>query len=376
MKTRSQIFLSLILATVLFWGCSPSPKQSQFLYKNLVTGDGWELVKNNSTKIRGTQRVKKEIWLMNFLHWRKLSNKNEDISVEYVKSQMNNLWGMQFTFTGTEGKTNVNGHTAYFAEGKLREIVKTRFIIWNCPESNRQFIADCNINIARHTPEKLLLLQTKDITNSICCHGSKISKNNKLPQHVIYENENVSFDLPNNWRSNRFIVNPKSDKDRPGHYPNGMTKQRGTVWNLLSNSEKEITFSWKNNTGIVLADSFLKFLKETYSDTTITGSDTSFYSNIKSVKTEEKERYFATIGTYDIITKIKDSAANDTTRFLYKAFTWKSDKTEYLLSSSIVSYNNIWGIPVDLAPTEAQLNEFINQEVLSNITNNPVKENN
>ncbi len=377
MRTINRKLFNLIFPIVLFWGCSLSPERSEFHYKNLVERGGWEIVKVDSTNSSGMIKLKKEIWLMNFLHWRKLSNKNENISVKYVKHLMNSLWGMQFTLTGTEGTTTINGHPAYYVDGKLKEIVKTRFIVWNCPESGRQFISDCNINIARNTPERLFNLQTDEIANTICCHGSKThGKNKNLPQFVEYENENVSFDLPDNWRSNRFIVNPNSDKDKPGHYPDGMTKYRGTVWNLLSDSEKEITFVWNVSSNNISYNRFERALHEYYSDTTTTESNDvkyiSYYSNIKFLKMKKQDRHLEFSGAYDIITEKEDGNPIDTTHYTYKAFNWQLNGTEYLLSASVVAYNNVWGIPVDLAPTGAQLNEFINGEVLSTVTNNPV----
>ncbi|MCK5134520.1 MAG: DUF3795 domain-containing protein [Bacteroidales bacterium] len=55
-----------------------------------------------------------------------------------------------------------------------------------------------------------------------------------------------------------------------------------------------------------------------------------------------------------------------------KTFLWKNRETEYLLFSSMVAYNNMWGISFNLAPTEVQFNSFVEDVVLKSINNHPI----
>jgi hypothetical protein len=339
----------------------------------------WTVQLNETNKESGKVIYRNEKWLMHFLHWRELNDNNRNISVEYTKEKMMSLWGMQFTLTGIEGETQVNDHKAFFVEGMLWDIVKTRFIVWNCPETNRQFISDCNINIAHSTPEKLLKLQTDDITKSIACHENhKIKTNSKLLQHVDYEEEKVSFDLPENWRSNRFIENPKSNKDKPGHYPNGMSKDRGVIWNLLSDSEKEINLSWETNKKPLSEKGFESALMNHLRDSATQKYDTLTYlffrANIKPKDISKQKGCFETSGSFDFVTEIVGQGHVETCLYIFKAYMWKQMQTDYLLTVIMVAHDNFWGIPFDLKPTEKQFNEF-EEEVLKNISKHPINNN-
>ncbi|RPH32470.1 MAG: hypothetical protein EHM93_08930 [Bacteroidales bacterium] len=390
MKTKR--ILSVFIIAVLVCGylprCKTLSKQSEcinnsgapvILYSKLFNDkSNWKVIKKDSLANSGHIKIKDEIWLMHFLHWWSLDEKNSDISIEYTKKLLENLWGMQYSLNGIEGETKINGHQAYYVEGVLRNFVKTRFIVWNCPESKRQFLSDCNINIALKTPDEFLNLQTTDITNSVCCHNSNNKPDNtKLEQRINYEDMNISINLPENWRSEYYIVNPNSIKNRPGYYQNGITKQRGAVWNLLTDSKKEINLIWQKSNNR-LSEKYMNIaLNKLFNDTLTIMNDTlkyiSFYTNISSQNITFKNDFIESTGNFDIVVKLVGRAPVDTSHYLYKAFLWKYEETEYLLVATMVAYNNIWDISFDLAPTENQFNGFINDVVLKSICNHPMK---
>ncbi len=315
--------------------------------------------------------------LMHFLHWWPLDESNNEISIEYAKELLLNLWEMPFDLTGVEGETEINGHKAYFIEGNLRNIVKTRFIVWNCNQSNRQFLSDCNINISLNTPQELLDLQVNDITNSICCHKTEdLIKDPKLVQQINYEDQNITLDLPENWRSILFFVSTDPSKKGPGYYEGGVTEKEGAIWNLVTDTQKEIDLTWKKSTDQLSESSFQTAIERVFNDTIIAMQDTLKYRfycvNTKSQNIKINNKYIEGSGNFDIITDIENYAPIDTSHYQYKAFTWKNNETEYFLFASMAAYNNMWGIPFDLAPTDVQFNNFVRDEVLKNITNHPV----
>ncbi len=366
------IFIYLLIITA----CHNNNRIPEIKYQSL-TNTGWEILKQDSTSHSGHIKLKNEIWLMNFLHWWPLNENNKNISIAYTKDLLMNLWGMQFTLTGTEGETQVNGHKAFFVEGTFSNIVKTMFIVWNCQKTNRQFVSDCNINISLNTPEDLLNLQVNDITNSVCCHKTeKPTDNPKLRQKIHYEKQNIELNLPSDWHSDFYVVNPNSEKKSPGHYRQGVTEQEGVIWNLLTDSHKEIDLIWQESSGQLSKSTFNDALDSFFNDTIIDWHDTlklfSYYTNTDLRNISLNKDYFECNGKFNIITEVENYYPIDTSLFQYKAFLWNNEKTNYLLITSMVAHNNIWGIPIDLVPSDEQFDSFINNSVLKNINYHPI----
>ena len=159
MKNITIIIIHCLITTLVI-----GQNQIVDINKLKKTDPTWEIVKTYSEKTSGRITYKSQKWLMYFIHWRELNDDNKNISVEYATHLLKTLWGMSFKFTDNSGECAVNGHQAYFAEATISDMIKTRFIVWNCNESNRQFIADCNINLAAKTPENLFELQCERIT--------------------------------------------------------------------------------------------------------------------------------------------------------------------------------------------------------------------
>jgi len=377
-RTAMISFFLLLYASIILTGCGHQGETLTFRHQNLTRDGTWQVIKNDSTEISGHIKLENKIWLMHFLHWWPLNEDRKEISTAYSENLLLNLWGMPYVLTGIKGETQVNGHPAYYVEGVFRDIVKTRFIVWNCPETNRQFLSDCNINISLNTPEELFDLQVNDITASICCHKTGEAANYpQLAEHINYEKENVAFNIPSNWRSEFYIVNPHSDKNIPGHFRNGISQNHGAIWSLITDSEKEINFIWEKDGNKLSSEYFNKALLHFFSDTIISKKDTLryrlVYKNLEPLSPREENGFFECSGSYDMITDIVGYMPIDTSNYQYKAFLWENDETKYLLIASMVAYKNMWGVPFDLAPTINQFEEYLNKEVLQNITDHPIK---
>lgn len=376
-QTIYNVFFLLVIPLILLSGCTNNVKNSVLTSDDLIRSGNWEIIRDDSSAKFGYKKLKNEIWLMHFLHWWPLNECQETISIEYSKELLMSLWVMPFTLTGIEGETQVNGHRAFFVEGRLGNMVKTRFIVWNCPESNRQFLSDCNINTSLNTPEEFFLIQTDHITQSVCCHKNvTINEDQHIPQVVNHEELNLACSIPANWRSGFYEETPCSDNKKPGHHQQGITEHRGTIWNLSTESEKEISFIWKRCTTELSIDHLSIIMKEFFSDNTISMKDTlvyrSFYTNTMPQSIETKNNYIECVGTVDRITDIVGYAPVDTSHFKYKIFYWRNSEIEYLVVATMASLTNIWGIPFDLAPSENQFTTFIQEEVFKNVTNHPV----
>ncbi len=362
----------LVIIILLVTGCGRNEEIIMFRYKNLTQTGDWKLTKNDSTVNNGHIKLENKIWLMHFIHWWELNEDNKNVSDEYVRELLKNVWGMQFELTGTEGKTTIAGHEAVFVEGMLGDFVNTIFVVWNCPESGRQFLSDCNINISLNTPDKLLELQVDDITKSICCHDHENESDNPLlTNHISYENVGVSFSIPPNWHSDFYIVNPDSDKKYPGYYKDGVTEKHGVIWNLVTDSEREINFVWEKSNNDPILESFDVALFNFFNDTVTFKKDTleyrSVYTNIINQSDAFENSYVECSGSYELVTEIVGYIPIDTSNYTYQAFFWRTEQYNCLVVATMVSHNNIWGIPVDLVPTKKQFDKFVKDDVLENI---------
>ncbi|MCP4708795.1 MAG: hypothetical protein GY869_09235, partial [Planctomycetes bacterium] len=188
------------------------------------TDTDWAIVEADTIAAAGSVTLTADMWAMYFLHWRPLTPEREKLSPEYVRDLLLNFWGpeMPFTLSDNDGETTVAGHPAHYIDGTIYDgKIHTRFIVWNCPETRRQLIADCNYNASMGTPRKFLNLQF-DFTASLACHPqapvqtfASLTKKSDWPQY------NLSFYTTDDWRSHEF--------NAPQWFPEGLNDTNGTL---------------------------------------------------------------------------------------------------------------------------------------------------
>lgn len=340
--------------------------------------DNWTVIIDESEVQDNRISYRNQKWLMYFIHWRELTSKNKNISIEYADSLLHNLWRMNFGPTKNSGECFVNGHKAYFAETTLRSSIRTRFIVWNCEETQRQFIADCNINLMMHTPEKYFKLQCDEITPNFSCHHSENIKKSNLEQKVSYEHLNINFNLPENWRSEEFLVKKDTTKHIPGYYINGVSEKEGSLWNLLTDSEKQIDLAWIERSDQELSNTTLNKFVEIFERDTIVEIQnslkiSSIYSNFNFKNITREKDIIQGEGTFDIIVNIPAYKSTDTTQYVQKFFLWNKQNTTYFMLASIIAYQEVMGLPIDLSPAEELFNKFEYDCVLKVINDNNLK---
>ncbi|RKY86681.1 hypothetical protein DRQ09_05760, partial [candidate division KSB1 bacterium] len=344
---KKKMFITNFLITgfiVIFLCLCLKDVEGQIDLKGLQkTGIEWTVLQFDSTSNNGAIKLHHQSWLMHFIHCRPLTPEREKISVEYTRHLMLNFWGpdMPFELSRNYGETEVAGHKAYFVDGTIMNgNVHTRFIVWNCPETKRQFIADCNINVRRKTPQKLLKLQYDDISHTISCHkNAKIIKSPFLSQKCIWEKYNLSFYIPENWRTEEYVSSE--------WYPDGMTDTNGSLWTLLTDSEKHIELLWNKNDGEISKSLFYDYIKQIESNNTIVRKDTLIYNiKIRNLFVEdliEKNEYISGEGKFDFVYNI--SGKKYSSPYIFKVLLWKNKDKSYFLLASIIAIKEFWGIP-------------------------------
>lgn len=177
-------------------------------------------------------------WLMYLIHWGPIQVPK--ITVDYVKERMLKMWGVNFEFTGKEGTARVSGHDAAWAEAYgTNKSFYTRFIIWNCPESRREFIADTNYNLRRKTPKEDFEKEMLSARTVECHPGALIERSPELTKKFESEKYGFSFYYPEEW----FIFDSPYYVPFP-QYEGIRSKEMGSLLGLCSDENISITLKW------------------------------------------------------------------------------------------------------------------------------------
>ncbi|MEW6363215.1 MAG: hypothetical protein AB1714_01100 [Acidobacteriota bacterium] len=201
----------------------------------------WKEADVQGTPDRGEITFSDAKWLMYLIHWGPIQR--PQVTVDYVRARMSKMWGVNFEFTGAEGPTTVNGHEAVMVEAHgTNRMFYTRFIAWNCPESNREFIADTNYNTARKTPVNDFEIETRS-AKTIRCHAPFASDPDPdLATAYSADTYGFSFRYPSRWflfESPYYVPFPQYE---------GVRGQRlGSLLALCSDENIRVTLKWGPN---------------------------------------------------------------------------------------------------------------------------------
>jgi hypothetical protein len=198
----------------------------------------WKMENVKGTPQSGEATFFDQKWLMYLIHWGPIQRK--EITVDYVKERLLNMWGVKFGFSGKEGNLKIAGHDAVFVEafGTNRSFY-TRFIIWNCQDSGREFIADTNFNVKFKTPEVDFEAELRSAKTVQCHEGARAEKFPDLTKKISSERYGFSFDYPDRW----FMF------DSPFYVPfpeyEGIRDQKmGSLLGLPSDQNITVTLRW------------------------------------------------------------------------------------------------------------------------------------
>ncbi len=315
------------------------PSPSEWRTKYFKAGDN-----------EGIRVIQNQHWLMCFLHWKKLTDElKKSHSIDYTKKTMLNFWGedMPFVLTGIEGETTVAGHKAYWVEGTIyNNSIRTRFLIWNCEESGRQFIADININKSMGTPDDLLEIQDA-ITRSISCHGQEVEvKDNRLNSRFSSDELGISFSKPADWNTSKF--------EYKKWYKDGVNRENGSLWTLPEAAEKFVMHVWfKKEKGKVS----LKTLSDKLSSLKWNKGPLTYTVNeVKILESTEDSKGIHT-GSFNFHSEYKEQKGDE--EHLLKVKHWQKGDIEHYLVVTVANRTDVWMSKVDLKPDESVLDSLL-----------------
>jgi hypothetical protein len=319
--------------------------------------ESWEVISSETEEGVKTVKLHHGRWLMFFLHWRPLTEDRQKLNRKYVRDLLLSLWGpnMPFKITKRGGKLNIGDHQGFWVEGVLeRPGVRTRFLVWNCPETNRQLIADTNINVAMGTDDNLLVLQ-EEIAKTVCCHGVPTEHRNKaLTQEHQLDEYGVSLTTPSTWRTRSFIHSK--------WYPEGMTRENGSLWSLLTDSEKHIEVMQRSDSREPSAELLEEYLSQM---TTPMQRPEGVVMEIKNIKTQGVTQSDASV-TADGLFTMRTTAGQRTgdERYLFRAVLKKDGPVNTLLFAGMIAHTHVWGVANDLKPEAVVFDDFVEGQAI------------
>jgi hypothetical protein len=361
--------LTFLIVILIFYGSKASEIDQNNSFFNLAglssNGEDWQVVYHVKKTDFERCHLFHDKWLMNFLHWRPLNERRKNISISYVKELMLSFWGpqMPFKIIGEGGETIISGHQAYFIDGTIYNgMIKTRFIVWNCTETGRQFISDCNINLRKGTPGAMMQVQY-DMATAIKCHNQRGEvTNRKLTNKFHLKGYNLTLFKPEGWRTEIF----KYKK----WYPDGPTPVNGSLWTLITDSEKFIDLSCQDDLRLISQDLFKEYLNK------VNGTEFIIKGKFKIKMLVKGQKNVMDRGTWwegnvDLEFERDSTAGKSVEIFKTRAFLWRLKGKNYFLLAGIIAYQNVWNQPFDLTPNSEIINNFIHHQVLPNIKSFP-----
>ena len=175
-----------------------------------------------------------------FLHWGPIEV--PQVTEAYVRERIPKVWPGEGLQVLSVTDTTVAGHPAYFAEVKPQaDFYRAFFLIWNCPESGRQFIADMNYNVRYHTPRAELEAEFATTYHTLACHPGAAT--NELPDHVVrFDNRRfgLRFDHPLHW----YVFESPYGVPHP-EYRGRRNKEIGSLLAHLQDRTTDIFFKWE-----------------------------------------------------------------------------------------------------------------------------------
>ena len=177
-------------------------------------------------------------WLMYLIHWGPIQV--PEITKEYVKDRMLKMWGVSFEFSGNEGETKISGHDAVWVEAfGTDKSFYTRFIVWNCDESGREFSADTHYNLRFKTPEEDFETEWRSAKTIRCHINAPVESFSDLTKIVESRDYGFSFYIPDRWfmfDSSYYVPFPQYEGIR--------NDKIGSLLGLCSDQNLSVTLKW------------------------------------------------------------------------------------------------------------------------------------
>jgi len=174
-----------------------------------------------------------------FVHWGPIEI--DTVDEDYVRQRIPKLWPNEGLEVGKVEAATVAGHPAIYAEAvPKRQFYRAFFLIWNCPETGRQFIADMNYNVAVKTPRSELEAELETTRKTLACHpGAPVTHLESHPIRFDCPAYGFSFDHPVHW----FVFDNPYGVPHPS-YAGFRDRSVGSVLAWMQDMEVTLRFDW------------------------------------------------------------------------------------------------------------------------------------
>jgi hypothetical protein len=174
-----------------------------------------------------------------------------------------------------------------------------------------------------------------------------------LPRRYESDKWNIAFSLPEGWRT--------ADYPSEEWFPKGPTAACGSLWTLLTDSQKHLELIWGESRGPLFAGLFQDLLKKTAVPFRAGDVDVAMVD----VKVDSLQRNLGVwqgAGTY----RLKQTAQGKDyfSEYLFRGLLWEKGDHVYFLLGAVIMVKEFWGIPNDLSPDAATFTRFWQNQVI------------
>jgi hypothetical protein len=167
---------------------------------------------------------------------------------------------------------------------------------------------------------------------------------------------NLAFAKPPDWHTEEF---PYEE-----WYPEGLTRERGSLWTLLTDSDRRIELRWEETDRPVSEPVFTHFMHKLQQDAAII-HDSTVAMSIFIDTIECRDNYCK--GKGNLQYEKDTQTGKQIYQYRFFGLLWKDDKVTYCLIGSSVVIDEFWGIPVELAPSDEALERYVWKVVIPNV---------
>jgi len=371
--------LMLLVCIVSLLSSSQNPKKADDLMSLIHEASGlrirfsdvgwqWKEDDIKGTREQGEITFSDTKWLMYLIHWGPVQV--PEITIDYVKDRMLKMWGVPFEFSGKEGKTEMAGHEAAWVEAYgTNKSFYTRFIIWNCPESGREFIADTNYNLQAQTPEEDFETEMRS-ARTVRCHENAPSRSfPDLIKKIEPRGCGLSFFIPDRW----FMFDSPYYVPFP-QYEGVRNEKTGSLLGLCSDQNISVTLKWYPADDLPEEEQVMGIQQEArrllFEETKSQKHIENFQNHGMESFTIEGIRVSRIWGDCDFKT-LEDKNANDfyTGKGIYQAARWNLAKAKKKIVVILLARQYKYGTSVS-SPSRHAHDRFIKQLII-NIDKDP-----
>ncbi|HKY31138.1 MAG TPA: hypothetical protein VJV23_01290 [Candidatus Polarisedimenticolia bacterium] len=209
---------------------------------------GWAVAESTGDGSRGSLVVERAVWPLFYVHWFPLKETaGRSLGASEAAKVVAALWvdiALDEPLKGTPIALPAHQGLA-FETIRSHGQIRSRYVVWACPESSRLFVADANLHLNAGAPERLFELQ-RDMVLTIKCHQGAAAESfghlgvphADVPAEIALEHATNWVPVPG-YRPQSVFGGSEWGRETP---PN--SRERGQLLVLEADAMRRLFVSW------------------------------------------------------------------------------------------------------------------------------------